>query len=56
MTMISGVSARLQIASSLAAAKAVAGPIRYAQSLQEERDEAAKIVTAARPWTKPGKT
>ena len=45
--MISGVSARLQIASSLAAAKAVAGPIRYAQSLQEERDEAAKIVTAA---------
>ena len=47
MTTISGISARVQIASSLAATKAVEGPIRHAQALQEERDAVAKTVTAA---------
>jgi len=47
MVTISGFSARVQIASSLAATKAMAGPVRHAQALQEERDAIAKVVTAS---------
>ncbi len=47
MTTISGVSARAHITAALAATKNMAGPIRHAQALQEERDALAKVVTAA---------
>jgi len=34
------------MASSLAATKAIAGPVRHAQAAQEKRDAVAKVVTA----------